>query len=106
MAKIWITFLKSPTGIGYAYFAGDTAEFEEKTAHELMSLGFAKPVYNIESQNGYSDLPDDIPGRKLLIAANIKTMEDLRSINNITDIEGIGKTVAGFIKGYLNKHPA
>jgi hypothetical protein len=45
MAKIKITFIKSPTGaFKLGYSAGDTIEIEEVLARELMETNFAVPA--------------------------------------------------------------
>lgn len=95
MAKtIIIKFVKVPVLFRLAYFPGDEVAIEEKQARELIEAGVAVPAVKA------SDLPEDIPGRKFLVAADI-TLADLKNIKSFTDIKGISKTTAESIIKYL-----
>jgi hypothetical protein len=97
-----VKWLAGGAGIGYAYFENDICEMPELQAQELIERGYLervkteKPVYT-------PDLPEDIPGRLKLINAKIATISELKTITDLTEIEGIGKTLAVQIKSYLNK---
>lgn len=39
-----IKFIKEPTGVGYAYFTGDTADLPKYAANELIADGYAEEV--------------------------------------------------------------
>lgn len=95
MAKtIIVKFVKVPVRFRLAYFPGDEVAIEEKQARELIKAGVAVPAAKA------SDLPDDIPGRKILIAADL-TLADVKEIKNFTEVKGISKTTAESIVKYL-----
>jgi len=84
-----------------AYFAGQTAEFEEKQADMLIHTGYAEPYKNDEAGDD-SDLPADIPARNVLVNLGL-TMAELKSIADLTQLTGIGKATAAAIKKYLEQ---
>jgi hypothetical protein len=99
MAKMKVVLTKPGPGVGLAYFAGDTVELEELQAKELIALGVAAlPDVDEDEVN---TLPEDLPARDLLFKAGIKTKEDLKSIEDFSALEGIGKKTAEKIENYL-----
>lgn len=94
-----IRFTRGPAGaFKLAYFVGDVTDIEEKQAKELIRFGFAEPY---ESEVGdSSDLPPGIPGRKVLVDLNL-SLEDLKSIDDLTELNGIGAPTAAKIKQFL-----
>ena len=97
MAKVVnIKFVKHPVQFRMAYFPGDIISIDEKQADELVLSGVAVPC-----EKG-SDLPDDIPGRNLLINAGL-SLSDVKEISDFTQIKGISKTTAANIVKYLKK---
>lgn len=101
-ALIKIRFTKSPTGVfNLAYFPGDIVEMPANQAEVLIESEFAEEYIPVISD--VNDLPLDIPGRDKLIAAGVKTMNELRQYDDITEIKGIGKTTAKAIVDYLKK---
>lgn len=46
-------------------------------------------------------LPDDLPGRSVLVSAGIRTMEMLAEIPNLDEIPGIGQKTEADILAYL-----
>lgn len=79
-----------------AYFPGDIVTINDKQANELILAGVA-----ILIEKG-SDLPEDMPGRNLLINAGL-TMNDIKEISDFTQIKGITKTMSANIVKYLKK---
>lgn len=102
MKTVKIIFIKSPTPVfNLAYFDGDILEMNANQAEVLIEAGVAKlyePVFNL-----IEDLPMDFPGRDALIAFGIKTMQEVRLLNDPTEIKGIGKKTAEAILEYLKK---
>lgn len=50
------------------------------------------------TNNDDDDLPDDFPGHAALTAAGITTYGELRDVEDLTDISGIGEATAEKIK--------
>lgn len=94
--EVNIKFIKHPVQFRMAYFPGDVITINEKQADELILAGVA-----VLTEKG-SDLPDDIPGRNLLINAGL-TMNDIKEISDFTQIKGITKTINANIVKYLKK---
>ncbi len=89
-----VKFIKPRQGFGY--FAGDIAELDDDIAKKLQEEGFVVPSETpIEID---SDLPVDLPGRKLLIEAGLHNTSDvLAASETLTDIKGISKAMSGRI---------
>ena len=92
-----LKFLKNAMGFGFGYFAGQVGEVKDKDAGRLIKAGVArqydpkKDVPNVEP-----DLPEDFPGRKVLIENGLKTLEEVKKASSqdlLLDINGIGKTL-------------
>lgn len=99
MKRMKIQFTKSPTGAyGLAYNAGDMAELEEKQAKELMEKGYAVSPEVMDGED--SDLPEDLPGREVLVAAGV-TMDELKQVDDYTVYSGIGAKLAEKLTKYL-----
>lgn len=95
MKKVTLKFLKHATQFRLAYHVGETGVFEEKQANELVSAGVAVAVADEE-------LPEDLPGRNHIKKAGL-TLEDLKLIEDLTEIKGITGALAEKINEYLNK---
>ena len=94
-----IKFTRPPAGaFGLAYFVGDDVELPVKQANELIKLGYAE-AYTGEAGDD-SDLPADLPGRPILVDLDM-SLEELKQIDDLTEIEGIGKATAARIKQFL-----
>ena len=102
MAKVKVEFIKNGMAVGLAYFEGDTTEFDNKFAKELIELGYVKKWTVPKPKNPVIDLPDDIPGRHVLINKGIITLDEVKAINDLTEINGIGKTIAKQIKQFVD----
>lgn len=51
-------------------------------------------------------LPDDIPGREQLLAAGVLSLDDVAAMEDLTDVDGIGKATAAKILAYLEEASA
>ena len=90
-----IEFTRNPAGINYAYFKGDQVDFPDALANEMIELGFAKLIHSKPTE-----LPAEMPGRKVLIENGITTMDEVRKITDpetLMELKGIGKKVANQI---------
>ena len=97
-----IRFIKSPTPVfNLAYFDGDIVDMPANQAEVLIDSGFAEEYFPVIS--AVADLPLDIPGRDKLILAGVKSLDELRLYDDITEIKGIGKKTAEAIVDYLKK---
>lgn len=89
-------------GVGMAYFTGDTPDVPNEIGKELIFLKYAVPFDPVkEKKQPVIDLPAGFPGRTKLINAGFPNLESLKGINDFTDINGIGKTLASNIKKAL-----
>ena len=93
-----VTFIRNGMGFGLGYFAGDTTIFPKKQADELIELKIVEPFKGAEIK---IDLPDDIPGRAVLIKNGVCTIAEINSISDLTEFNGIGKTTEKEIREYL-----
>jgi hypothetical protein len=101
-ATIKIIFIKSPTPVfNLAYFDGDIIEVYPNQAEVLIEAGVAREY--IPEFRDIEDLPVDIPGRDKLLQAGVKSMEELKLYDDLTEISGIGKKTAEAIIDYLKK---
>lgn len=97
-----IQFTKSPTGkFNLAYFAGDVVEMPANQAEVLIEHDFAVEV--TPEIYPKDDLPPDVPARDKLLAAGVKSIEELKLFDDLTEIPGVGKKLAEQIVAYLNK---
>lgn len=54
-----------------------------------------------EASGTLISLPNDVPHRELLLSAGISSIEELQEIEDLTSIQGIGKSKAADIHDYL-----
>lgn len=94
-----IQFVKSPAGIGYAYFAGDVLVCEKPFGKEMMELGYAIEIE--EPADG--DLPPDFPSRQTLVklGVTLDEVKKLDSVEQLVALNGIGEASAKKIIEYL-----
>jgi hypothetical protein len=95
-----IKFTKNAIGIGQAYFEGTEINCTEAFGNEMMELGYAIMINKISGT-----LPDDLPGRKILIANGFISLDEVKKLNadDLTTLKGIGAKLAENIVSYLNK---
>ena len=94
-----IKFVKNTISWGYAYMTGEEADVKEAFAAEMVESGFAVIV-----NKAPTELPVDLPGRKVLIENGITTMDELRKIKDpeiLMELKGIGKKVAEQIIAFV-----
>lgn len=77
---------------------GDVFEVESELATKMIDASIAKLATETDSQ-----LPPDIPARETLVKLNINSIEELKAIDNLTDLEGIAAKTAAKINEYLAK---
>ena len=96
-----IKFIANTGGIGFAYMEGQEIITSDGFGMEMIERGMAVLV----SPNSVN-LPDDFPGRKILIENGFETLEEVGKIFDIerlTEIRGIGKKLAEQIIAYPSK---
>ena len=96
-----IKFIANTGGIGYGYMEHQELVCSDAFGMEMIERGMAIMVAQ-ESVN----LPDDFPGRKILIDNGFETIEELTKLTDaesLTEIKGIGKKLAEQIIAYLSK---
>ena len=99
-----IKFIKSPTGaFNLAYFPGETADMPDHQAQELIESGYAEQVHPVLPHQEVCDLPGDLPGRKIILDAGVKTLKELSAYDELTEIPGVGKMTARKIREYLDE---
>lgn len=97
-----IRFIKPPVAVfRLAYFVGDIVEVAANQAEVLIESGFAEEYMPVLED--VTDLPVDIPSREKLLAAGVKSMQELILYDDLTEIPGIGKKTAEAITDYLKK---
>jgi len=96
-----ITFVKNGMAIKLAYFAGDEVMMETKQADELIESGYAVEKEKVKPSKEKVDLPEDLPGRDVLLSHNINTVSEVKKIVDLTELQGIGKKTAEKIKAAL-----
>jgi hypothetical protein len=84
-------FLKAPKG--YGYHAGRVEEVPEAMAADFLKKGYARLATKT--------LPADLPGRDELMKAGYATMDEVRKIKDVTEVEGIGSAISEQIAAYL-----
>jgi hypothetical protein len=87
-----IKFIKPTAGIHLAYHQDEEAVVSDAFGMEMIELGYA-----VMTAKESSDLPEDFPGRKVLIENGIETIEEVKKIatvDQLTGIKGIGKKTA------------
>jgi len=87
-----IKFIQNTGGIGYAYMEGQEVDLQQALAKEMIELNYAVEINNLPE-----DLPENIPGRKILIDNGIETMAELRKITapeQLMVLKGIGEKLA------------
>lgn len=77
-------FTKRPPGTGY--HANHVHLVDEKAAKEFQQQGFCRDAVRT--------IPEDLPGRKEFMAAGIETVEEIRALEDPTEVKGIGDTTA------------
>jgi len=90
-----LLFVKHPSVFNLAYHPGEEGMFEEKQAAELIGAGVCVP------SDEQSDLPEDLPGRNLILKAGL-SFEELKDVKDFTDIPGIKKNIAEKLITYFN----
>lgn len=96
-----IKFVKSPAPFGYAYAVDEECDTSDHFANEMVESGFAVFVHRDETE-----LPAELPGRKILIENGICTLAELRKIKDpaiLTEIKGIGNKLAQSIIEFITK---
>jgi len=96
-----IEFVKNTGGIGYAYMEGQQFDFPEAFAIEMVELGYARIINQAKTE-----LPEDLPARKILIENGITTIAELKRITDpatLTELKGIGPKVAQQIIDFVNR---
>jgi len=95
-----IEFIKSATGIGYGYLTGAILDCTQAFGKEMIELGYAIEL----SAEIASDLPENLPMRKELLAAGIDTIAALKDIatpESFQSIKGIGQKSAKAIIEFI-----
>jgi predicted flap endonuclease-1-like 5' DNA nuclease len=77
-------FEKAPPGTGY--FANHVHLVPEKMAKEFVKGGYARQTTQT--------LPEDLPGREAFIAAGIETLDEIKELDDLTELKGIGEATA------------
>lgn len=82
---------------GLAYFEGQTADFPDEVAKDLIDKGY---VVSADAKEPESDLPESLPGRVQLIKSGLYTKKQvISSKETLADIPGIGlKTASAIIE--------
>lgn len=95
-----IKIVKSPAGIGYAYAPGECPDVPDAFGNELIEQGYAVALHRLKTM-----LPEDIPGRKVLVENEFESIDELRNltVDELMTIKGIGKKMAESIVNYLQK---
>jgi hypothetical protein len=52
----------------------------------------------VEAAAAGTPIPDDFPGRRVLQAAGIRTLEDLRALRDLESVRGVGPKLAAAIE--------
>lgn len=92
-----IKFIKSPTGIGYGYFSGETAELKQEIERKLIESKYAIAI-DPDVNDG---LPEDFPAREIFHKLGFVTMDQIKSIDDLTELEGIGKAIDEKVNKYI-----
>jgi hypothetical protein len=99
-----IKFVKSAVPLGHAYASGAILDCNSTLGKEFIELGVA-----IELEDDSSTLPKDLPARDILILTGITSIDQLAGISTLeglTAIKGIGKTLAVKILDFLGISPS
>jgi|GEM_PF-2178529 len=86
-------FLKAPKG--YGYHANQVEDVPESLAKEFINSGVARKAE--------STLPEDIPGREVLLANGIDSLEDVEAIGDFTSVKGIGSKINEELTAYFDR---
>lgn len=89
-------FIKSGIRFNLAYKVGEVGRLTESQAKELQAAGV------IEVLTHFNQLPEDLPGRSVLLNHGFTTIEEINSIADLTELEGIGKRLQEKIRDYIN----
>ena len=77
-------------------------EAMRQLADEIVAgVAAAAVQFEIEETNGPEPIPADFPGAKHLAAADITTMEQLRTLDDLTEVRGVGPKTAERIEEVL-----
>lgn len=95
-----VRWVKSGVGIGYGYLEGAESDMTKAQADELLELGY---VVQLSTSTG--NLPDDFPGRKILIENGFETIAEIKKLtaDDLTSLKGIGTKLAESIINALSK---
>lgn len=77
------------------------AERERTRMQILERNGWKRAEAPQEAQKASPDLPDDFPAINELRAAGLRTIDDVRNYEDLTQINGIGKATAGKINAII-----
>ncbi len=87
---------------GAPHARGDVLDVDDATAERWAENGLATPARGrVARQRAPGQLPEDFPGIRALREAGIGSFEDLREINDLTSILGIGEATAMEIRNAL-----
>ncbi len=67
----------------------------------VAGVSAAAVEFDIEETDGPEPIPEDFPGAKHLAVAGIVTMEQLRTLDDLTDVKGVGPKTAERIEEVL-----
>ncbi len=88
---------------GWAYHGGEVAELPAEAAKELIDGGYA--IMAPATEGDENPLPEDLPSRDLLFENGLETIEQIIEAKEaLTDITGIGGTIAKKIVDYIEEH--
>lgn len=83
----------------FFYDKGDRDRFVSRPQSKEKKVDFLKSDFDAIV---YSDLPEDLPGRAALIAYGAENLEDLKGIDDLIEVPGIGEPTAKAIVEYFN----
>jgi hypothetical protein len=87
-------FKKKPPKSGY--FKGRVHLVPEDLAKELEKQGYCRDVTET--------LPNDLPGRDAFLEAGIETVEEIKELDDLTKVNGIGDATAEDIVEYFKEN--
>jgi len=92
-----VKWIKQGIGIGYGYFEGDEIDVNDSLAAELTELGYVVAIHTKPTE-----LPENFPGRKVLIDNGFTTINEIKklSVDDLILIKGIGKKLAELIVNF------
>ncbi len=91
-----VRFITKGSPFGLAYSPGEAGVLPVIQAEELKRLGVVEIIQD------FSDLPEGIPARDLLIENGFTLLEDIRSTDDLTELNGIGKALNKKIHDFVD----